>query len=268
MSRVILWTDSLDVLFWIRGQGKQTQYVRNRVNEIQKETNANQWRHVPGKLNPADLLSRGMKAKELVTNLRWKHGHEFLSADEASWPQNPIPGLSEETKETESKEEDLHFTTQEIEDRSISQIMNPERYSKWIWLVRRTAWILRFVHNIKEKRMQHDLKQGTLPSKNIWPDSGQFCPVSAREVREKPRCQITGRNAAQKLPRPPRPNFRGRVWPETGQLNPNSERNLGGNTLMRRAGQNMDRFCPENLGSRKTASRPFFSLPGISAGPA
>ena len=41
------------------------QFVANRVGEIQSSTDPEQWMYVPISMNPADILSRGMKAEEL-----------------------------------------------------------------------------------------------------------------------------------------------------------------------------------------------------------
>nr|CAI5822722.1 unnamed protein product [Callosobruchus analis] len=63
-----LWTDSKITLHWIKGRpSKWKPYVCHRVNEIQRLTKGD-WRHCPGNENPADLLTRGIKAKVLVTS--------------------------------------------------------------------------------------------------------------------------------------------------------------------------------------------------------
>ncbi|XP_064653091.1 uncharacterized protein LOC135503446 [Lineus longissimus] len=64
---VTYWSDSMNVLYWIRRPGKEFKtYVANRVGEIQERSSADQWRHVPTKQNPADLPTRGLSLGELA----------------------------------------------------------------------------------------------------------------------------------------------------------------------------------------------------------
>ena len=53
---------------------------------IQSSTEANQWRYIPIKFNPADYLSRGMSASDLLKSKLWLHGLEFLTQSEDIWP--------------------------------------------------------------------------------------------------------------------------------------------------------------------------------------
>ena len=58
IRNVNFWSDSMDVLYWIRGRGKQFRpFVSNRVGEIQRLTNPEQWQYVESKENPADMFS-------------------------------------------------------------------------------------------------------------------------------------------------------------------------------------------------------------------
>ena len=61
------WTDSTVALGWIQGEPLRWKtFVRNRVTEIQQLTQKEAWAHCPGKQNPADLLTRGVSAEELI----------------------------------------------------------------------------------------------------------------------------------------------------------------------------------------------------------
>ena len=60
MDVVTFWCDSMNVLWWIRGRSRKFKpFVANRASEIQSITRPMMWKHVPTKINPADLVSRG-----------------------------------------------------------------------------------------------------------------------------------------------------------------------------------------------------------------
>ncbi|XP_064629286.1 uncharacterized protein LOC135488575 [Lineus longissimus] len=60
VDRVVFWTDSRITLQYIRNESMRFKtYVANRVTEIRDSSRPDQWRHVPGKDNPADDISRG-----------------------------------------------------------------------------------------------------------------------------------------------------------------------------------------------------------------
>lgn len=66
---VFVWTDSEIALYWIRkSSGELKTFVANRVSRILKSIVAEQSRHVRSEENPADLLSRGIKAENLINN--------------------------------------------------------------------------------------------------------------------------------------------------------------------------------------------------------
>ncbi|GFX49243.1 putative RNA-directed DNA polymerase from transposon X-element [Trichonephila clavipes] len=59
-SKIIAWSDSMVALWWLKNHGDWSVFVANRVNEINSLVPSQFWRHVPGELNPADLLLRGI----------------------------------------------------------------------------------------------------------------------------------------------------------------------------------------------------------------
>ena len=61
IDKILHWTDSTNVLQWLHSaKKKQPVLVANRVAEILENSSINQWRHVGGKLNPADIATRGI----------------------------------------------------------------------------------------------------------------------------------------------------------------------------------------------------------------
>ncbi|CAB4022971.1 hypothetical protein DSY43_00310 [Paramuricea clavata] len=76
-SEVILWSDSMIVLAWLRSESTSLQpSVGVRAAEIQATWESGTWEYVPTDLNPADDLSRGIPVTKV--NERWMNGPSFL----------------------------------------------------------------------------------------------------------------------------------------------------------------------------------------------
>ena len=73
MQDVTFYSDSADVLWWIRGCGRDFRaFIANRIGEIQMYCNPAQWQHVPTDENPADLCTRGATPSQLSeSSLCW-----------------------------------------------------------------------------------------------------------------------------------------------------------------------------------------------------
>lgn len=66
ISSCHFWTDSEIVLAWIRGEpSRWPTFIGNRVAEIQRTTNEQDWSHVQSEHNSADIISRGMFPEQL-----------------------------------------------------------------------------------------------------------------------------------------------------------------------------------------------------------
>jgi hypothetical protein len=84
-----VYTDASCVVDWVKGavpSPENRKFVENRRQEIWTHEEFI-FRHVPGVLNPADIISRGADAHELKDNSMWFHGPEFLlKSDTSCWP--------------------------------------------------------------------------------------------------------------------------------------------------------------------------------------
>jgi hypothetical protein len=104
VDRVTFWTDSENVWYWVRNHSRQFKpFVANHIAEIQRMTCPEQWRHVPGIQNPADLATRGQSAMELAKSAFWLVGPSFLKDVE-------ISGSSAPSGRDETKDEDVEKT--------------------------------------------------------------------------------------------------------------------------------------------------------------
>lgn len=173
MKAVTFWSDSLNVLWWIRDPSRKLKpFIAHRVGEIQSSTEPSQWRYVPTKQNPADLPSRGETAAELVNKDLWWSGPEYLLHDPSEWPENRVERGGAVESEMK-KSENVHFTipsiktgnTENIKSKHVSRKLDPRNHSSWIRLTRLHAWINRFTENSRRPKM--DRKVGELTSSDL-----------------------------------------------------------------------------------------------------
>ncbi len=79
ISCVFFWVDATTVLKWIHSSHRKfTAFVANGVSEILETTTPDQWRHIPGEMNPTDHCSRGIQPADLNTEHRCFRGPLFL----------------------------------------------------------------------------------------------------------------------------------------------------------------------------------------------
>ncbi|GFU81465.1 putative RNA-directed DNA polymerase from transposon X-element [Trichonephila clavipes] len=95
--KIIARSDSMVALWWLKNHGDWSVFVVNRVNEINSLVPSQFWRHVPGELNSADLLSRGISPR-LFSDSLWWEGPSWLLETPSNWP---IDRLACETSEVE-----------------------------------------------------------------------------------------------------------------------------------------------------------------------
>ncbi|XP_065082920.1 uncharacterized protein LOC135705238 [Ochlerotatus camptorhynchus] len=152
------WTDSTIVMHWLSSLPSRWQmFVANRVSEIQHITKGFNWNHVAGLENPADIVSRGMIPAQLQYSTIWFEGPPWLRRDRSTWPAG-------------SPEED--FEQSLLEERSAVAIPAQSKphsdifsiHSSLSTLIRKVAWIRRFIHNChhREERRNRYLSHAEL----------------------------------------------------------------------------------------------------------
>ncbi|GFV54129.1 integrase catalytic domain-containing protein [Trichonephila clavipes] len=79
ISDIVQHTDLTIALAWLNTPANRLKtFVANRVAKVQELTEGFQWNHVPSVLNPADLVSRGLRPCDLPNLRLWWHSPQFL----------------------------------------------------------------------------------------------------------------------------------------------------------------------------------------------
>ena len=166
MQSVTFYSDSTDVLWWIRGRGKDFRpFVPNRIGEIQMFSEPSQWQHVLTEENPADLCTRGATPSELADSPLWWNGPDWLTKDFKEWSKMQDPNRPREMpeKKTSQRKEDTNgcttLLTNNLQKEAASKQddklgvwrLDPKRFSSWIRLLRVHARVRRVLLNMRRR---------------------------------------------------------------------------------------------------------------------
>ena len=154
LQETVCYTDSKITLFRIYGLDRDWKpFVQNRTEEIRRLISPSQWRHCPGKGNPADLPSRGSTISELRTNSTWFEGPSWLvESDIVSDNISEMPDeCALELRVCECKRVMGLLTTERI---SVSWIL-PENFSSLNRLLRVTVNVLKFTYLIRSMELDY-----------------------------------------------------------------------------------------------------------------
>lgn len=161
------WSDSTTALQWLQAPPRCWKtFVANRVSEIQGLTHGASWKHIAGEDNPADPISRGLDAEKFLKSELWKRGPEWLSRSEEEWPNLKVSPYPENGRERRKLVVAIARTQPALR-------INPifARFSSYKRLLRSTAYILRFIANVRCKaRTQPVPTTGPLPSSSLSVD--------------------------------------------------------------------------------------------------
>ena len=151
ISELFCWTDSYDCVHWINNKRKiRERFIQGRVEEIRRNLPDIKWLHCPGKLNPADLPSRGfVKGETIDTSL---HGPMFLSRDRDTWPCVELINDGNDVEEVNESclVHIVETKSQEGSKCDMKKLINTERYSSLQKLMRITCYVLKFIHKLKK----------------------------------------------------------------------------------------------------------------------
>ena len=128
------------------------------MREIRNLTERESWNHCPGIMNPADLPSRGIRVDEMRSNPVWWNGPEFLRLPESEWPIAPFEENIAVTEIIKQPPKVTHILTSNMsntEAPDIGMIIDCERFGSKLRLLRVTAYVMRFICQLK-RRIQAD----------------------------------------------------------------------------------------------------------------
>ncbi|KAF0291879.1 hypothetical protein FJT64_019119 [Amphibalanus amphitrite] len=158
--QVVYWTDSMDVIFWLKSKKKLKLFVQNRVTTILQLTQAEQWHHVRGQDNPADLGTRGMSMTALEKCDLWWRGPTFLRQGPdtriccgPTVEADSLQPSQEATSEVKLQKPPLKLTLLTTRsDTSETLPFDITSCSTLTQAVLRLAWVFRFVTNSRLPR--------------------------------------------------------------------------------------------------------------------
>ena len=152
MPTSYFWSDSAIALAYIKNESKRFHtFVCNRVATIRNVSNPDQWHHVPGNQNPADLASRGVQLKALDTQL-WHKGPAFSRLHKDAWPVHTIlTDVPEDNPEVKKMK-----TVVLCIDASVHPIDKLCNYfSSWHKVKRAVAWLLKIRTFLRTRPDRH-----------------------------------------------------------------------------------------------------------------
>ena len=155
---IYCWTDSEIALAWINAFTKEFKtFVQNRVVKIRQKVKKENWFHCKSEENPADIITR--EDKDPMSTLWWK-GPKFLYNEEEFQERLKVRKCSTQHPEFESeirvmKSMSLHTAIRT--NYTIGNVIDINRYNDLLKLLRVTAFVIRFITNLKLKCQKNPL---------------------------------------------------------------------------------------------------------------
>lgn len=143
--KMYFFSDSTTALAWIKRTTDWGIFVGNRVKEIRSSTKPDQWFHVPGIHNPADLPSRGCSPNQLLES-KWWEGPDWLQLPEEKWPVQQGKYDEDEI----DKERKTSISTAMALAAPTQPPFSSYRKNVAVW-----GWVLRFIKRCRKEGSGH-----------------------------------------------------------------------------------------------------------------
>ncbi|XP_062556845.1 uncharacterized protein LOC134221673 [Armigeres subalbatus] len=149
-SNAYFWVDSTTVLSWLKATPSTwSTFVGNRVSKIQHKSQNCEWNHVAGRENPADVISRGLPAADLMECERWWRGPSWLRCDKDAWPIPVDGGIDQEAFKEARKSS--HITASPSPTFAEDYV---NQFSNFQHMLRITAYWRRYFANLRLPRTE------------------------------------------------------------------------------------------------------------------
>ena len=136
VAKTVIWTDSEIVLHWLASTINHTKpYVRQRIADIRALFTDAIFSHVKSEDNVADLVTRGLSAKEFRRTSHWVDGPKWLTGP-CQMDHSKFVVQCAIHCNVEHKNED---------------VFDVQKFSTYQKLLRVAGWVLRFKNNLKAK---------------------------------------------------------------------------------------------------------------------
>ena len=122
-------------------------FAGNRIGEIHRNTSANEWGWIEGKLNIADITTRGCNPEDLGPESIWQKGPQFLELPEKDWPVQWEVKTGVRIPELKGN---VSCVQQDIERETLARRIDASKFSKWKLLQYTTARILKLYSRFKK----------------------------------------------------------------------------------------------------------------------
>ena len=158
-------SDSEIVLYWLRNENKPLKtWVHNRIIEIRRFTEINDWYHVEGKKMIADIGTRkGAAVTDVNQSSTWINGYDWMHGKIESMPIRHINDISIKPHQMSELNKEIPCIVPDMvvhTSKSIIQkdevlkryefseyIIDPNKH-RFTTVVRILAWVLRFIRNM------------------------------------------------------------------------------------------------------------------------